>query len=336
MGIEVVPDAYVVRVLQKVQEVLYFLAITGAGHAVVLLLVLVVLPLSVFASKSHRFWLRLKPINIVAFKVVKYIYRPLKTDYTGGVPRFIIMGYLTPVYYTYQLLGFTLVMVPYVLYSFWTVTFLSSAQTTECTVNRTLEANATQCIVLSLRVIQGASSSVSLVAAIVFVHLFVLEIFLKFSGGKATFDKLLLGDCNIINRMRWVLIAVLMFCQFVWLVGGKFAFFVYFYITDNSKGTSVNLFDEQGWFTISLLIDDIAFVLITPWFTFEKIKKKKKGNKENGKEETTGSLEAEEEVVTSLVGSGQDEKVVTSFVGPGQEEEVVTSLVGPGQVESVV
>ena len=325
MGIEVVPDALVVKVLQNVQEVLYFLAITGAGHAVVLLLVLVVLPLSVFASKSHRFWLRLKPINIVAFKVVKYIYRPLKTDYTGGVPRFIILGYLTPVYYTYQLLGFTLVIAPYVLYSFWTITFLSSAQTTECTVNRTLETNATQCIVLSVRFIQGVSSSVSMVAAIVFVHLFVLEIVLKFSGGKATFDKLLLGDCSIVNRMHWVRIAVSVFGQFVWLVGGKFAFYVYFNITDNGKGTSINLFDEEGWFTISLLFDDIVFVLITPLFTFEKIKKKnkkkKKGNKENRKEETTGSLKAEEEGVTSFV---------------GQEEEVVTSLVGPGQVESVV
>ncbi len=318
MGVEVASDAHVVNVLHDVKEVLYFLAITVASHLLVLLLVLVVLPLSVLASRSHRFWLRLKPINIVAFKVAKYIYRPLKTDRTGEVPRFIVMGFLTPVYYTYQLLVFALVMVAYVLYQFWLITFLSSAQTTECTVNRTLETNATQCIVLSLKIIQGVSSSVSLVAAVVFLHLFVLEIFLKFSGGKVTCDKLLLGGCNIINRMRWLRIAVLVFCQFVWVVGGKVAFFVYFFITDYGRGTSVNLFDQQGWFTIALLIDDVAFVMITPWFAFEKIKKKK-GKEERGREETTGSLGEEEEVVTSLVGPGQEKEVVTSL---GQESVV--------------
>ncbi len=305
MGIEVLPDAHVVTVLNDVKEVLYFLAVTVASHLLVLLLVLVVLPLSVLASRSRRFWLRLKPINIVAFKVAKYIYRPLKTDRTGEVPRFIILGFLTPVYYTYQLLIFALVMVAYVLYQFWLITFLSSAQIAECTVNRTLETNATQCIVLSLRIIQGLNSSVSLVAAIVFVHLFVLEIVLKFSGGKATFDKLLLGGCK---RKRWLRIAVLVFCQFVWVVGGKVAFFVYFFITDYGRGSSVNLFDQQGWFTIALLIDDIGFVMITPWFAFEKIKKKK-GKGERGREETTGSLGEEEEVVTSLVGPGQESVV---------------------------
>ena len=305
MGIEVLPDAHVVTVLNDVKEVLYFLAVTVASHLLVLLLVLVVLPLSVLASRSHRFWLRLKPINIVAFKVAKYIYRPLKKDRTGEVPRFIILGFLTPVYYTYQLLVFALVLAAYVLSVFWSVTFLSSAQTTECTVNRTLETSATQCVVLSLKIIEGVTSSVSMVASVLFLHLFVLEIVLKFSGGKATFDKLLLGGCK---RKRWLRIAVLVFCQFVWVVGGKVAFFVYFFITDYGRGSSVNLFDQQGWFTIALLIDDVAFVMITPWFAFEKIKKKK-GKEERGREETTGSLGEEEEVVTSLVGPGQESVV---------------------------
>ena len=245
----------------------------------------------------------------MAFKVAKYIYRPLKKDRTGEVPRFIILGFLTPVYYTYQLLVFALVLAAYVLSVFWSVTFLSSAQTTECTVNRTLETSATQCVVLSLKIIEGVTSSVSMVASVLFLHLFVLEIVLKFSGGKATFDKLLLGNCNVINRKRWLRIAVLVFCQFVWLVGGKVAFFVYYIITDRGRGTSINLFDQQGWFTIALLIDDIGFVMITPWFAFEKIKKKKKGKEQKGREETTGE---EEEVVTSLVGPGQLKEVVTS------------------------
>ena len=273
------PEAHVVRVLNDVENVLYLASVITLSPLLILLLLLLVAPVSALAWNNDVVRKKLNRLNIIIFKITKYLYRPLSVDKSGDIPRFIIFGYITPIYYTYHLLSFALLIAVYCLHQFWEVTFLSSQQMVDCDEDQIARStqNSTECIVLSLRTIQASSSVVALVAAIIFVHLFVLEIFLKFSGGKESFRNLANKKNNYFRLVRIIFTIIV---QFFFIVVGRVVYIVYFVAADYGKGTRINLFDRHGWFTISLLIDDISFVMLTPWFLFEKVKKKKKKNTE--------------------------------------------------------
>lgn len=307
MGVKVLPEAHVVRVLNDVENVLYLISVIILSPCLILLLLFVIAPISAIALNNNNIWNKFRRLNIVIFKITKYIYRPLSVDKSLVVPRFIIFGFVTPVYYTYHLLAFAILIAVYSLHQFWQITFLSSQQMADCDEDMLLRAttNTTECIVLSVRSIQASTAVVSLIAAIIFVHLFVLEIFLKFSGG--------IGSVRLARSknggIRLIRVIITIIVQIIIIIVGRTIFIAYFVTADYGEDTNISLFDRGGWFTMSLLIDDISFVMLTPWFMFERIKKKKTQGTTEGKGVIEGK-DTQEEMETALVNPDVDHATI--------------------------
>ena len=268
MGIKVTEHSTVLQVFENVEGVLYLTSVLILSLVLICFLLLVVAPIALIVQNNACALRKIRNLNIIVFKITKYIFRFLKVDRSMDVPRFVMFGYRAPVYYTYHLLVVSVMIAAYCLRQFWNITFLSAKVPTTC--DDTLNvSNDTQCFLLNIKSIQAVTSLISLVAAIVFVYAFLLEILLKFSKGKESCHNLCDKTRKSCLRLLRVIVTLLTQVFTVFVIKG--IYIAYFIATDYGQDTSNALFDKSSWFVWSLLVDVLCFVMLTPWFFFEKI-----------------------------------------------------------------
>lgn len=269
MGIEVTPRNPELNFFIDFEHALYILSTVIITPLLVCIYLLVILPLSYIANTNRAFFAKIKWLNRGVFKIAKYLFRPLSVDEncTKEIPRFMIHKYSAPVCYTYQLLLFAVMMATYCSWNAWDIALLGAKTDVKCELETELKFNTTECFNLSLRPIQAITAQLALVATIVIFHIFVLEIFLKLSGGKETWDKVWLKPRKTIDLLR---VIGIFGAQFFFVIFLKLVYLFYFSSTGFGRNNDFNIFDRSSWLSLALVIDDITFVMMTPWFLLVK------------------------------------------------------------------
>ena len=224
-------------------------------------LLLIVCQLGVCSDRQQSY--NMKRIHNIIFKIAHHVYRFIPVDRSFEIPRFVMFGFVAPIYYSYHLLVFAVIIIVALLYEFWQTLFISSM--IPCDHNNSTD----DCVTMNIQLKPAINSTVTILASIVFVYTIGLELILKLSGGKMAYDDLFVTKLRSIKRLIRVILAFSTQLFFIFL---KVFFVIYFIIVYFFGDVSNTVFlDHDGLFVTSLFIDVFFFVMLTPWFMFEKL-----------------------------------------------------------------
>ncbi len=243
-----------------VETVLFLTSTLIQMPIIIVVLLLIVCELGVCTDRIQSY--NMKRIHNIIFNITHHLYRFIKVDRSFEIPRFVMFSYVAPIYYTYHILVFSIIIAIALMYEFWQTLFISNMA--PCVIN-----NSTSCIAINIQIRPALNSAVTILAAIVFFYTIGLELLLKLSGGKMTYDDLFVPKLKSFRRLFRVILA---FSAQLFVVFLKLFFFIYFIIVYFSGNISNTVFlDTDGLFTTSLLIDVLFFVMLTPWWMFDKL-----------------------------------------------------------------
>ena len=234
---------------------------------ILVILVLVVKQLHTCANGEQQPH-NVKLINRLFFTVASTVYPFIPADRSFEVPRFVLFGFLAPVYYAYHLLTFGFAILLACVYMFWSALFISSM--TPCNID---SGNSTSgCVFIDIRLQAGVDAALLSVSAIILVYSVSLKTLLKLTGGKIAYDDLFTGqrkDCPRLSRIATAIAAQILTVCF--LKPSFTLLFVVVYFGGSVTALQNYPINRDGWFTLSLAIDVLFFVMLTPWFLFDKI-----------------------------------------------------------------
>lgn len=281
MGITFHPSATVLDFFEGIETVLFLCLVLVQTPVILVLLYCCVCQLRLFKSTNDDDLSYIsKTINNMVFNITHSMYQFIKYDDSFEVPRFVMFGFIAPIYYSYHLLVFGIVFMVSFVYQFWESLFISSQTMVPCDGNSTsiIDDNmAPLCVSIDIKVRATFNIVLTTSASIVIVYTAALKFLLRFTGGKKTFDRM-------VNRIKvkpftrlkfYFAVSVQLFVVFI----VKPSFTVYFIVAYFQLLPIDSVFDHEGWFTTGLFVDVIFFVMLTPWFLFEKIDHKEQGFK---------------------------------------------------------
>ena len=263
MVLRAYPDSDILSFINRIDNILYLISVLVIQPLLVVLLLFVIVP-AVYLFKDRQTD-RTKQLSIVVFKIVHYIYRFIPVDRTGDVPRFVLYGFLAPVSYNYILLYTTIMVGSNCLYWFWSTAFITTEASCDNNTAGCIEASCnTSCVDIEFNGIRGFRLAVSLFAAIVFVYAFAFELLLKFSRGKAL--------CQHCGGRKWCFkMIIVMGAQFLLIFVAKpyyISNFIAAHFTNDATVEAIN--ERHTSYSTSLILDVLCFVMLTPWWIFEK------------------------------------------------------------------
>ena len=273
MGIPVSDSSPVVRFIQGTELLLYNISVLSLTPFMVSVLLFVIIPVwLLFRYCCYKKILKLRKFHVVALQIIRHIFFPLSTDDSSGVPRFKFFGFIAPVYYGYLLFYFFLMIAFNCIYIFLAISFFSIQEHTSCDSRGMVSEsnNQTDCFLLSVDFIKGFSEVLSAFLALVVIYTYILMVLLKFSGGKQSYSELC--GKNKQSRLRLARVIVTVMTQIFFGFVTKLIFTVYYIENHVDGGFSFGLLDEEGAYALSIIIDTLAFGMLTPWWSFEKEK----------------------------------------------------------------
>ena len=203
--------------------------------------------------------------NRFVFSIAHRLYQFIKTDTTYEVPRFVMFGFVAPVCYTYHLLVFGIVMVVSCVHQVWETLFITSRGPCD---DDWMDMNDTDCVMLDIKINPPINAGIAVLAVIILVYTLALKGLMKLTGGKLT-SKEIFGAKRVFG-LRFVRVMIAVEIQ-VAVVLTKLTFVFYFISVQLGGISTRNRLDRNGWFAFSLLLDILLFVMLTPWFLFQRL-----------------------------------------------------------------
>lgn len=279
MVLIVSPPSILLNSINDIDNILYLLSVIIVQPLLVVLLVIIIPMVYLF---NGCYTDRMARLHVAVYNIVHYIYRVIPVDYTEAVPRFVLYGYLSPIEYSYILLYTSIMVGCNCLYWFWNTAFIITTVSCNITSYITIDnsgyiSNSTidggynssidsNCISIEFNGIRGAHSAVSLFAAIVVVYAFALEILLKFTKGKA----LCTGN-GCATRISSYKLGIVILVQVVLLFVAKPYYISNIIAANYTNDIAVEAINERhSSYSLSLILDTLCFVMMTPWWLFEK------------------------------------------------------------------
>ena len=279
MGVLVSPNSPVVKLVLGTEAFLYNTSIVLVTPVMLLVLLFIVIPVCLLFKCYCKNWIpKMKKSHIVSLSIIRHIFFVLPVDDSSGVPRFKFFGFIAPVYYGYLLFYFFLMIAFNCIYVFLVASFLPLMEHTSCDSQGMVpESNATDCLLLSINFVKGFSETISVFLGLVVIYTYNLMILLKFSGGKQSFGNL----CNKQSKQRLARVIVTVIAQVIFVFVIKVLFVVYYIIIHFDGSFSFNVFDDEGAYALSLVIDTITFGMLTPWWSFERGQARERRNEDS-------------------------------------------------------
>ena len=266
MVIEVDRNSSLIKGIIAVDNIFYYLSLITVPPLFVVLLV-IFLPLTFtcyyFQKKSYTF---LRKINTWVFHVAKYIFKFLKTDKSQRSPRFIVLGYIAPVIYTYFLLYVLMIVSVYSLTLFWEFGFTKNIKYVPC--NSTADDDSSlDYAEVTVDIGDGIGAAISCLLFSIFLLAIETRLVLTCSGGKINCRNR--SGCN--KTFYIFRIVTLISYQVIFPIVSRSLFYAYLFGVNfgMSKGA---IFDENGITFLAIIVDTLSLGLLMPWCLFKKIK----------------------------------------------------------------
>ena len=179
--------------------------------------------------------------------------------------RFVIFDFKAPLWYAYHLLVFSIVMAVYCLYQVWETLFIASRG--PCEEEWRLSVNDTDCVMMEIKINPAINAVITMLGTILLIYALTLRGLLGLTGGKITCREDV--GTRRSKGLRLVRIILAIGIQ-VTVVLAKLVFVFWFISVQLGWISTRNRLDHNGWFTYSVLLDVLLFVVLTPWFMFQR------------------------------------------------------------------